>query len=126
MKTTPNTIAALLEGSRTDQGLTQKQAADRLGCSLATYRMWEKGGWEPDRAWFPSLAAFAGIALAELLGIVELLTPDQVQLLRASGDGSGPSGGRKGRDKKAEPKAQNDKGKILSFTPSPLFSGRAA
>ncbi len=46
----PQTLPALLRGTRANQGITQAIAADQLGISLATYKSWERGKVFPNES----------------------------------------------------------------------------
>lgn len=120
------TIGNRIKGARRAQGLSQKQAANRIGVSLAAYRMWETGGSQPAKQWYPSLAAFMGITFEDILGVVGLLTQEQVALLKASGGNLPPSGGRPRKASGGKDRRSNVKGKNLSFDLITVPNGQAA
>lgn len=70
-----------LAALRKDAGLTQQEAADRLGVSNKTISKWESGGGFPDIAILP--------ALAELYGVTadDILAGETVRRTAASGGG---------------------------------------
>lgn len=70
-----------LAALRKDAGMTQQEAADRLGVSNKTISKWESGGGFPDIAILP--------ALAELYGVTadDLLAGEPVRRAAASGGG---------------------------------------
>lgn len=63
-----------LKRRRARAGLTQKQAADRIGASVQTLRGWERGGYWPSAYWIPLLAAAYGCSIEELY-----LTPEEAR-----------------------------------------------
>ena len=70
-----------LAALRKDAGMTQQEAADRLGVSNKTISKWESGGGFPDIAILP--------ALAELYGVTadDILAGETVRRAAASGGG---------------------------------------
>ena len=70
-----------LAALRKDAGMTQQEAADRLGVSNKTISKWESGGGFPDIAILP--------ALAELYGVTadDILAGETVRRTAASGGG---------------------------------------
>lgn len=51
---------------RREQGLTQAELGERLGCTNKTVSRWERGNYMPDLALIPDLAAILGVSVSEL------------------------------------------------------------
>ena len=56
-----------LAALRKDAGMTQQEAADRLGVSNKTISKWESGGGFPDIAILPALAELYGVTADDIL-----------------------------------------------------------
>ena len=56
-----------LAALRKDAGMTQQEAADRLGVSNKTISKWENGGGLPDITVLPALAELYGVTVDEIL-----------------------------------------------------------
>lgn len=70
----PDKLDVCLKRRRARAGLTQKQASDRIGASVATLRGWEQGGYWPSAYWMPLLAAAYNCSIEELY-----LTPEEAR-----------------------------------------------
>lgn len=76
------TIGEVLEGARVKRGLPKTEAAKMLGCAELTYSMWARGVWKPslDRpGQVDRLAEFTGLSRFQILGLLKVLTPAEVQ-----------------------------------------------
>lgn len=103
-------IGALLKRLRTEHGLTQKQAAEKLSVSDKTVSKWECGGGCPDISMLTEISRMYGVSAEALLN-GELITdsrnggnmkrtkfyvcPDCVNIITASGGGELSCCGRK-------------------------------
>ena len=57
-----------LKALRNKAGLTQRQAANRIGVSVSTVGMWEIGATSPRAGLFPKIAEIYGCTMAALFG----------------------------------------------------------
>ena len=60
---------------RTEQGLTQEEAAEKLGVSGKTLSKWETGATSPDIETVMRMAAFFGVTTDDLLGLSDRRPP---------------------------------------------------
>lgn len=81
------TIAKMLSEARTNQDLTKTRAAERLGVSWMTYDMWERGVWVPTAERVEDLAGFTGTSRAVVLGVLGILSEDEVRQLTSANPG---------------------------------------
>ena len=58
-----------LAALRKDAGMTQQEAADRLGVSNKTISKWESGGGFPDIAILPALAELYGVTADDIASV---------------------------------------------------------
>ena len=63
-----------LKRRRNRAGLTQEQAAERIGASVMALRGWEQGSYWPSAYWLPLLAAAYSCSIEELY-----LTPEEAR-----------------------------------------------
>ena len=66
------TINETLKACRRAKGLTQEEVAAHLGISYQAISKWERGDGYPDITMLPTLAAYFGITVDELLGTAGL------------------------------------------------------
>lgn len=66
------TLGALLEKARTEQGLSQEDAAAALGATPVTYRGWLRGQ-KPGYSRLDKLAKFTGVSEGEILNAIRTI-----------------------------------------------------
>ena len=66
-------INEIIREKRREQGLTQEQAAHRLGVTASAVNKWERGASLPDITLLPALARLLGVDLNTLLDFSEEL-----------------------------------------------------
>lgn len=71
-------INEIIRAKRRERGLTQEQAATKLGVSASAVHKWEKGASYPDITLLPALARLLGVDLNTLLSFQEDLTPEEI------------------------------------------------
>lgn len=71
-------IHEIIREKRKEQGLTQEQAADRLGISASAFNKWERGMTCPDIMILPALARLLDVDLNTLLSFEEELTDREI------------------------------------------------
>lgn len=60
-----------LKNLRKNRGFTQEQIADLIGCTVKTYRSWEKGETRPDTYNLIALSELYHVSTDYLLGLIE-------------------------------------------------------
>lgn len=77
-----------LKELRTERGLSQKEVADALACSITVYSRYETGAREPSIDSLIRLADFYGVTLDELVG----RTPVPVTIVKEAPPAEPPPG----------------------------------
>jgi DNA-binding XRE family transcriptional regulator len=57
----PKTLGEHLRRVRLDRGLSQRQAAEAIGCHPTALLHWEKGHAEPELRFLPAILRFLGV-----------------------------------------------------------------
>lgn len=86
-------INEIIREKRRALGLTQEQAAERLGVTASAVNKWERGASLPDITLLPALARLLGVDLNTLLDFSEELTDAQIGEFLNSLDGMARSEG---------------------------------
>ena len=81
-------INEIIREKRRELGLTQEQAAERLGVPASAVNKWERGASLPDITLLPALARLLGVDLNTLLDFSEELTDAQIGEFVNSLDGT--------------------------------------
>lgn len=71
-------INEIIREKRREQGLTQEQAAHRLGVTASAVNKWERGASLPDITLLPALARLLGVDLNTLLDFSEELSDSEI------------------------------------------------
>ena len=71
-------INEIIREKRREKGLTQEQAAERLGVTASAVNKWERGASLPDITLLPALARLLGVDLNTLLDFSEELTDGEI------------------------------------------------
>lgn len=71
-------INEIIREKRRELGLTQEEAAGRLGVTASAFNKWERGASLPDITLLPGLARLLGVDLNTLLDFSEELTDGQI------------------------------------------------
>lgn len=77
-------LADLLKMTRAAKGLSLQKAAIELGVTEYTYSMWERGAQRPKMERAAAIVAFTGESQPTILAMLGLLTPAQLDILRAA------------------------------------------
>ena len=86
-------INGIIRCKRRELGLTQEQAAHRLGVSASAFNKWERGASLPDIMLLPGLARLLGVDLNTLLDFSEELSDAQIAEFMNSVDETASSAG---------------------------------
>ena len=86
-------INEIIRCKRRELGLTQEQAAHRLGVSASAFNKWERGASLPDIMLLPGLARLLGVDLNTLLDFSEELSDAQIAEFMNSVDETASSAG---------------------------------
>lgn len=97
-------INEIIREKRRALGLTQEQAAERLGVTASAVNKWERGASLPDITLLPALARLLGVDLNTLLDFSEELTDAQIGEFLNSLDGMARSEGYAAAFERAEEK----------------------
>lgn len=79
MSTTQTTLGSILRGARGDR--SKRAAAAEIGVSDTLYGMWEDDYRTPSPRRASELAAFTGLHRAEVLVLLDAITPEEGKLL---------------------------------------------